>query len=224
VFAIYDDDDNACGVGNYCAWGVDVLGNDFRCTITIPSGGLSEVGIYGGHAHDNILLNFYDSTHSHEYDLQAYGSLTNVTGRVSGGDGNDWIWGSRSTQSNYKDELHGDGDDDILCGRQGNDALHGGDGFDKVVGEDGDDTVNGDDNPTPDGAHDYMGDQVCGNSDDDTVLGGPGDGDQVQTLDDGTDTVGGGPGIDDACSTGGDGTCEDPGGASLDDVCGVTGA
>ena len=71
------------------------------------------------------------------------GVLLGVT--VSGGHGNDWVWGGGGD-----DTIHGDHGNDHVYGRGGNDTLHGDGGNDKVWGGDGNDVMHGGD------GHDHL--------------------------------------------------------------------
>jgi hypothetical protein len=96
---------------------------------------------------------------------------TDLGAKVSGGGGNDSIWGGFAG-----DFISGDAGDDTIVGRGGNDALDGGDGNDSVFGAAGDDTL-------------------TGGAGTDSLAGG--DGRDLATGGDGNDSLFGGAGNDD---------------------------
>ena len=67
-----------------------------------------------------------------------------LTATVIGDEGDDEIYGSRSSSSSYTDVLLGWGGDDTIRGGQGDDIIEGGDGADALYGEQGDDEIWGD--------------------------------------------------------------------------------
>ena len=117
-----------------------VLVNSGRITgeMTMSSGG--DKIINSGHINGDVDLGGGADT----YRANAQG---HVTGKVSGGAGED-----RLTGAEMNDRLHGGVDDDLVSGRGGNDwlwgdtgddAIHGGEGDDHLIGGAGNDMLNG---------------------------------------------------------------------------------
>jgi len=52
------------------------------------------------------------------YDMDGWNEAT-FQGIIHSGDGDDHVQGSRSTNSYYHDDLHGDGEADLICGLDG---------------------------------------------------------------------------------------------------------
>ena len=201
VYAVYDPTGSTlCGY-DYCVEGTEGgAGAAFSCPV--DAGSLVKVVIIGTDhaAGDEIDLYLTD------YDLDAH-TTAPFEGLVLAGEGNDQIYGSRSTNSDYQDNLNGAEDDDDIYGQAGDDEIHGGSGDDEIDGGDGNDTLIGD-------------------ADDDTIDGGAGD--DTITGNDGVDTLRGqsdvdiilgGPDID--YISGGSGSGDDlSGGGGNDYLCG----
>jgi Ca2+-binding RTX toxin-like protein len=121
-------------------------------------------------------------------DDRFFGQTGVQNGLVSGGLGNDVIYGGASRDSlqgnQGNDTLYGGAGDDIVVGGKDDDQQFGEDGNDVVWGNLGNDTLNG-----GDGA-----DQVRGGQGDDSVSGGAGD--DFLSGDRGNDTITGGAGAD----------------------------
>lgn len=190
---------------DYSAWGADEAGNTFCCQIT--NSALNRVSVHGGSYADTISFQYS------VYDLNNHGAVSRFYGFAAGAGGNDTIFGSRASASDYFDQLHGDGGNDTIYGYDGidemtgdlgDDILDGGDGADIMHGNDGDDALIG-----GDGA-----DTITGDSGDDLIDGGGGD--DYITGGDGADGISGGWGID--CLMGNEGDdalCGDNGDDSL---------
>lgn len=219
---------------DYAAWGTTTGGNDFTCEFMSGSSDpIDRVVLIGGTASDDLC--FQDDGRGSAYStltLDLAGSTTGLVGVIQGGDQEDRILGSSSTDANYQDELFGqgheddilgdDGDDlidggalgDNICGEGGLDELIGGTGGDYLYGGDGVDTLYGGDdgdslfgNADDDVCYGENGnDNLAGGPDDDTLYGGP----DNDTLDGnaGTNTKDGGTGTDGCDGAGTNTNCE----------------
>lgn len=119
------------------------------------------------------------------------------TDSVTGGNGNDLLFGNEGNDTLFGDvgvdRLFGGNDDDELHGGAGNDTLVGAGGADALFGDDGNDTMDagaGNDSVYGGPGNDLMdggadNDLLYGNEGDDTLTAGPG-----------TDVVSGGQGAD----------------------------
>lgn len=220
MVAVYDPDggETFCHqVGNlsapaeYCAFGIDALGDEFYCSWDHDSmlGNLSEVTLAG--ATEGDILQFWWNSTNVEYNLDTWSTVT-LIGRQLGYQGADELIGSRAnnpTTTYYTDLLNGGTGADRGCGLAGPDALNGEGDADILCGDDHLDTL-------PGGAH---GDTLCG-------LAGDGDSNHGETGNDllshgndgGTEYNDGGPdlgtGPQDACDDVGDDNCETDFGAS----------
>ena len=189
LVAVFDHSGGLCGSSNYCIWGVDVDGDDFRCSFSSSS--KTEVGVLGGKAADNIWL-----TYNETWDLREHTDSSAFVGRIGPRDGDDVVIGSRRVDADYTDILNGDDGQDLICAREGDDQIDGGNHGDTLLGQDGNDTILG------------MGgdDQACGNDGTDALVGGNGN-DNLWTGSS-SESAAGGDGFD-YCSPDGDGTCND---------------
>lgn len=196
----------------YCAFGVDALGEEFYCSWDHddgPSSGHSEVTLAG--ATEGDVLQFWWNTTNVEYNLDAWTTATFI-GRQLGYQGNDEIIGSRAynpTTTYYYDLLNGGTGEDRGCGLAGPDSLNGEGDADVMCGDDHLDTL-------------------TGGGESDTLCGLAGDGDQNDGgpandwLSHGNngdlDYNNGGPdsgtGTQDTCDDAGDDGCENDFGAS----------
>jgi hypothetical protein len=121
-------------------------------------------------------------------DQAFFGQNGIQNGLISGGPGQDQIWGGA-----FADALQGNQGDDVLHGMGGDDIVVGGKDNDQQYGEDGEDIVWGNlGNDTLDGGN--GNDQVRGGQGDDSISGGAGN--DFISGDRGNDTESGGAGAD----------------------------
>ena len=203
MWAVQDFDGNA-GTDVFSVWGVNDSLDKFCCVLDDVDD-LLDLVLLGGTDYDD-KLKFLSGTNQ----LGAHASR-DLVGQIIGNGGDDTIWGSKSTNSYYQDNIRGDdvaellsgedtivgyaGDDiirggpgiDNISGNQGLDTIYGGAGSDEIDGGSGDDTLYGDD------GHDT----ILGGSGDDILDGGDGD-DKIQGNA-GTDALYGGDGDDVLC-------------------------
>jgi len=216
IWVVYDPSgSDLCG-DDYCAEGTDGSNTAFDCQVS--AGSLVRVSVIGTGVGDAIDL------YHGEYDLNAH-TTEDFLGLVSGGDGDDVIYGSRSTNNTYyTDSLHGDADQDVIYGQAGDDTISGDGDVDTLDGGTGDDTISGNGgNDTIDGG--AGSDILSGNAGNDTIDGGAG-GDYINGHD-GADTIRGEEGDDEILGgadgdfiSGGDNDDQLRGGNGPDTICG----
>ena len=145
-----------------------LAGNDLIQVFSVDTGsGLSEIELIGGDGNDYISVQ----------------SLKSGTFNISGGDGNDTIYGADTPGVMV---IHGGAGDDAITlgtaetaayGEAGNDTLNGSSGADTLSGGDGNDLITGG----------TGSDQLDGGADEDVI---------VWNIGDGSDLVEGGTGLD----------------------------
>lgn len=191
LWAVLDDSDpiTLCGDDDYCAWGLDETGEKFFCSV-MASENIVQVLIIGTEYSDTITLFWDESGHEFNLDYSDESEEDHIDGKVLANGGNDFIYGSRTTASEYKDFLSGGVGEDTIDGNAGSDTLmggndadtlNGGDGVDFIHGGTGTDTIWG-------GAG---GDFIWGDEYTDYIAGG-----------DGEDNIRGGTGVDYICGDG----------------------
>jgi len=199
IWVVYDGTSTLCGE-EYCAAGTDGSSTAFDCAI--DAGSLSMVYVVGTDhvAGDDIDL------YNGDYNLDRHTVNTAFTGRVAAGAGDDIIYGSNASNSDYTDELHGDDDEDAIYGQAGGDT---------ITGDADDDILDGSSEADP----------ITGGGGNDTITGGGGDdtisgngGDDVIRGQAGADTITGGSGSD--FISGGDDNDDIWGNNGEDVICG----
>ncbi len=183
IWAVYDPTGSTlCGY-DYCIEGVEgSTSTAFDCPV--DAGSLDKIVIIGtDHAAGDEIDLYYG-----QYDLDAH-SEEEFHGLVLAGDGNDDIYGSRSTNGWYEDHLYGHADADDIYGQDGADEIHGGSGDDTIDGGDGGDSLWGGGGP----------DVICGDDADNYLYGD--DGDDTLFGNDASDTKNGGGGTGDKCDS-----------------------
>ncbi len=122
--------------------GQDRAGQGFCCMLSDNTDSITDLNLSGSGVADDFVLN------TGGFDLRSWSS-TGLACDVGGADGNDHIFGSASSDSNFAetlrgengaDQIFGNGGDDILLGGSGNDTLDGGDGWDVILGKLGNDS------------------------------------------------------------------------------------
>lgn len=150
-------------------WGVENVSNFGIVSGDVDLSGGDDIFVNEGVVVGELELGYGDDTYT--------GFAGNVTGVISGGNGDDVIRGGA-----VHDEADGGVGDDVLKGREGDDALRGQAGDDELRGGAGDDTLYGgaDDDMLGGGAGDDMiyggddADHLVGSRGDDTLFGGSG--------------------------------------------------
>jgi Ca2+-binding RTX toxin-like protein len=156
VIAGYDDGSGTTSTHSYSVWGAS-NGDEFCCTIddTLTDHITSLVVI--GTAGNTNALPPHSDTLAFSYARDNDGVLENnltaakvwgMTAYMYGGNGDDLMYGSDSTDSDYVEELFGQAGDDFIDGEAGKDYLdddtvQGGKGADVVVGGYGSDVRHG---------------------------------------------------------------------------------
>ena len=138
-------------------------------------GGLGIDELFGGAGKDTIAGDVFESE-----------GLLDDSNTISGGDGDDIIYGSSKIDTisgnSGNDQLFGMGGADVLNGNDGNDRAFGGKGNDLINGGAGDDWLDGDDGDDEvhggdgsDRIHGDLGaDKLFGELGNDTIIGGQG--------------------------------------------------
>lgn len=146
MYAVYESTGAWCTIDTYCAFGEDGYGNAFCCEIdpTTPGKTIVSVVLNGTDytSGSGDTLDFEYSTGGVTRFLRDAVGVT-LTGFQYGGDGEDHLWGSGSTSSDYDESLFGQDGADLIHGRNGGDTLYGGFGGDTCWGDNGDDMVYG---------------------------------------------------------------------------------
>ncbi len=133
---------------------------------------------YEGTGGDDVIVVTYPQSGS--VDAGAGDDTVCGANGISGGEGNDDLWGLPTSQGVF---LSGGAGDDVLHGTAGDDTLAGGSGDDTLLGGSGQDSLAGDELVTP---------TTAPARDDDTIDAGPG---KDGVIDDwGNDTLAGGTG------------------------------
>lgn len=193
VFAGYGDTINGGGGTNFLL--ISFMGAtsgvnaDFSVltsggSITVGGGTISNIGVVfwieGSNFADTIRAGFESSNDAPIYGMGGDDHLIagKYTGRIYGGDGNDFI---DATWAQYGFPVFGDAGDDTIVGVNGTDEAHGGSGNDTIVGSgwlyggSGNDTITlAQDYYTTETYGEAGSDRLTGNLYSDTLLGGAG--------------------------------------------------
>lgn len=203
AYAVLEDDsgDVCDDTADYCVFGTTSNNAAFCCPVTM--GTETSLLIIGTDNSDYISFQYDDVG---AYDLDNYTTGFKFEGRVLGEPGVDTVVGSRSTNADYHDDLHGGTGADTISGDLGDDYLAGDDGDDVLYGEEGEDELHGD----------VGSDELYGGPNDDLIFGGA-DGDEINAQG-GDDTIYAGGGNDNIAGAAGNDTIY--GEAGQDDICG----
>ena len=205
----------------------DPDGGTDTATVTLAVGKVASDPIWEGNSTDDVIEvgdidhdgTFVDGPDGDEDTIVGYGGNDDITG----GEGDDVIFGDDVTEPISAPDAPGDGKigipgDDTIDAGAGNDRVLGGDGDDVIDGGIGDDTLFGEDGD----------DSIDGGLGRDSLIGGEGDdtldgGDNRDTIDagEGDDVVDGGDGRDSI--DGGDGSDTIDGGSGRDTIDGGAG-
>ncbi|WP_330273606.1 hypothetical protein OG205_43680 [Lentzea sp. NBC_00516] len=145
------------------------------------SAGPGQTSVDGGPGNDTLTAGSFLEGGAGDDTLRL---VTNGSGALVGGDGNDRLFGGP-----FSDSVHGGNGRDRLSGGSGDDTLFGGDGDDLITGEDGRDLLFGE----------AGNDELIGGLGNDAAIGGDGNDSSGSLVAlDGPDTFEGGAGIDTA--------------------------
>lgn len=203
AYAVLEDDSgDVCDASaEYCVFGTASNNVDFCCEYSVTTE--NKLLVIGSDNTDYIYFQYDDGS---SYDLDNYSTGFTFEGRTLGESGDDTIVGSRSTNAEYHDDLHGGTGVDTISGDLGDDYLQGDDGADILYGEEGEDELQGN----------VGADELYGGPNNDLILGGD-DSDDINAQG-GDDIVYGGGGNDDIAGAAGNDTIY--GEAGQDDICG----
>ena len=197
VVAVTDYDTT---IDDYEVWGdYGSSGGAFCCTTDVS--GIDVLRIIGSDDADTLAFEYRSG--ANHYDLLPPGSAV-LRGEILAGAQNDVVYGSYSTDTDYSEELYGEGGADTIHGNAGDDYISGGDGADTLNGGTNDDEIDG-------GA----GDDIINGDNGDDTLNGDADVDKIAGAG-GNDTIDGGAGGDFMCGDGGTADVIDDGDAVAD--------